>query len=198
MEPVGSTPVANGNPASSFNQSRGTIEQPQPFNSQEQVSNTPNRQEAEARGMALGQRPNGIFIIEPNHPRIPESPDVERSTEFFDDKERFDSAVTSSANISLAGLFSPLSSNIYFPALKEISTELNVSLSLAAGSAATIAVGAGVIGDITTPKERGGLIGIFGGIRMLGQSIGPVFGGIITQYLGFRAIFSGFFLAWVR
>lgn len=34
-----------------------------------------------------------------------------------------------------------------------------------------------------------GLIGIFGGIRMLGQSVGPVFGGIITQYLGFRAIF---------
>ncbi|KAA8572771.1 hypothetical protein MFRU_003g01070 [Monilinia fructicola] len=277
MEPVGSTPVANGKPTSTFDQTSGTTEQPQPFSPQDQISSTSNQEEAEVRGIALGQRPNGIFIIEPNHPRTPESPDVERSTEFFDDKERFDSAVTSSANsvykreveeipyhvfsiskkrqlvyiVSLAGLFSPLSSNIYFPALKEISTELNVSLSLvsltvtvymivqglapsfwgpisdtkgrritfmgtfivylasnvglalsenfvalmvlraiqAAGSAATIAVGAGVIGDITTPKERGGLIGIFGGIRMLGQSIGPVFGGIITQYLGFRAIF---------
>ena len=35
----------------------------------------------------------------------------------------------------------------------------------AAGSAATISIGAGVIGDITTPKERGGLVGIFGGSR---------------------------------
>ncbi|RDW61323.1 hypothetical protein BP5796_11215 [Coleophoma crateriformis] len=153
--------------------------------------------------------------------------------------------------VSLAGLFSPLSSNIYFPALNQISTDLKVSVSLvsltitvymivqgiapsfwgpfsdtigrrpvfvgtflvylaanvglafsdsfaalmvfrgiqAAGSAATISIGAGVIGDITTARERGGLIGIFGGIRMMGQSIGPVFGGIITQYLGFRAIF---------
>ncbi|RDL32686.1 uncharacterized protein BP5553_09142 [Venustampulla echinocandica] len=153
--------------------------------------------------------------------------------------------------VSLAGLFSPLSSNIYFPALGQISTDLKVSVSLvsltitvymivqglapsfwgplsdtqgrritfigtfmvyllanvglafsnsfaslmvfrgiqAAGSAATISVGAGVIGDITTARERGGLIGVFGGIRMMGQSVGPVFGGIITQFLGFRAIF---------
>ncbi|KUJ21783.1 MFS general substrate transporter [Mollisia scopiformis] len=153
--------------------------------------------------------------------------------------------------VSLAGLFSPLSSNIYFPALGQISRDLNVSLATvsltvtvymivqglapsfwgplsdtkgrritfigtfavylvacfglafsndfaslmifrgiqAAGSAATISVGAGVIGDITTAQERGGLIGVFGGIRMMGQSIGPVFGGIISQYLGFHAIF---------
>ncbi|KAH9204542.1 major facilitator superfamily domain-containing protein [Leptodontidium sp. 2 PMI_412] len=153
--------------------------------------------------------------------------------------------------VSLAGLFSPLSSNIYFPALGQIATDLKTSISLisltitvymvvqglapsfwgplsdtqgrritfigtfavyllanvglgfsnsfaalmvfrgiqAAGSAATISVGAGVIGDITTARERGGLIGVFGGIRMMGQSIGPVFGGIITQFLGFRSIF---------
>lgn len=36
----------------------------------------------------------------------------------------------------------------------------------AAGSAATISVGAGVIGDITTAKERGGLIGVFGGSKL--------------------------------
>ncbi|KAK3937506.1 major facilitator superfamily domain-containing protein [Diplogelasinospora grovesii] len=153
--------------------------------------------------------------------------------------------------VSLAGLFSPLSSNIYFPALgaiaKEMKTDVplvaltvtiymvvqglapsfwgplsdtrgrritfigtfavfllaNIGLALsttfpsllmlravqAAGSAATISVGAGVIGDITTAKERGGFMGSFGGIRMLGQSIGPVIGGIITEYFGFRAIF---------
>ncbi|KAJ5576066.1 hypothetical protein N7535_002992 [Penicillium sp. DV-2018c] len=153
--------------------------------------------------------------------------------------------------VSFAAIFSPLSSNIYFPAIAEISHELGVSVSLAtltvtiymivqgiapsfwgsfsdvlgrriifigtfvvyiisnvllaittnygelmafralqaAGSAATISIGAGVIGDITTSAERGSLIGIFGGVRMLGQGIGPVFGGILTNYLGFRSIF---------
>jgi MFS family permease len=30
-----------------------------------------------------------------------------------------------------------------------------------AGSASTIALGAGVIGDITTPAERGGFLGVY-------------------------------------
>ncbi|KAK4231638.1 major facilitator superfamily domain-containing protein, partial [Podospora fimiseda] len=153
--------------------------------------------------------------------------------------------------VSLAGLFSPLSSNIYFPALGDISVHTHTSLATvsltittymivqglapsfwgplsdtkgrrltfigtfivylianlglalnktfaglmvfrafqAFGGAATISVGAGVISDITTPKERGGFLGSFGGIRMLGQSIGPVIGGIITEYFGYHAIF---------
>ncbi|KAH6633844.1 major facilitator superfamily domain-containing protein [Chaetomium sp. MPI-SDFR-AT-0129] len=134
--------------------------------------------------------------------------------------------------VSLAGLFSPLSSNIYFPALGDIAKGLapsfwgplsdtrgrritfigtfavylvaNIALAFsddefeilmafravqAAGSAATISVGAGVIGDITTAKERGGFMGSFGGIRMLGQAVGPVIGGIVTEYFGFHAIF---------
>ncbi|KAK4646896.1 uncharacterized protein QC761_100630 [Podospora bellae-mahoneyi] len=153
--------------------------------------------------------------------------------------------------VSFAGLFSPLSSNIYFPALGAISSHVQTEIAMisltvtvymavqgvapsfwgplsdtrgrrvtfictfgvylianlglefsddfaslmafraiqAAGSAATISVGAGVIGDITTAKERGGYMGSFGGIRMLGQSIGPVIGGIITEFFGFHAIF---------
>ncbi|KAH7062548.1 major facilitator superfamily domain-containing protein [Macrophomina phaseolina] len=153
--------------------------------------------------------------------------------------------------VSLGGFFSPLSSNIYFPALGDISEDLHVSAGLvaltitvymavqgiapsfwapfadiygrrvvfigtfsvylvanvalglvdnfialmifrglqAAGSAATISIGSGVIGDIATSAERGGYVGIYGGVRMLGQSIGPVFGGILTQFLGFRSIF---------
>ncbi|KAL2013539.1 hypothetical protein VTN00DRAFT_1064 [Thermoascus crustaceus] len=155
--------------------------------------------------------------------------------------------------VSVAALFSPLSSNIYFPALGRISRDLDVSMSLAtltitvymivqgiapsfwgsfsdaigrrpvfigtfivylianiclgvsnnypmlmvfralqaAGSSATISIGAGVIGDITTSAERGGLVGAFGGVRQLGQALGPVFGGILTQYLGYRSIFWG-------
>jgi multidrug resistance protein len=59
----------------------------------------------------------------------------------------------------------------------------------AIGSSSTIAIGAGVIGDIALGSERGGFMGLFGGIRMFGQAIGPVFGGVLTQYLGFRSIF---------
>ncbi|KAK6607056.1 major facilitator superfamily transporter [Botrytis cinerea] len=264
MDSVNPGPVIDGKPSSSLDQSHRVPEQSQTLSSQHEDLNNSSQRGNEVTNASLESRPNGIFIIEPNHPRTRDSfeGDIERSSELFDDKERQDSsALTSSANsvyvakqeleqppyhifsmakkrqlvyiVSLAGLFSPLSSNIYFPALKEISTDLNVSLSLvsltvtvymivqglapsfwgpisdtkgrritfmgtfivylasniglalsdnfatlmvfraiqAAGSAATIAVGAGVIGDITTPKERG------------------VFGGIITQYLGYRAIF---------
>jgi MFS family permease len=170
--------------------------------------------------------------------------------------------------ISLAAMFSPLSSNIYFPALPEISevcitrnlvkeddTKYSKSLKTpstlialtvstymifqglapslwgpladtygrrpillstlviyiianlilaftinfpmllvfrgiqALGSASTIAIGAGVIGDIAVASERGGLMGLFGGIRMFGQAVGPVFGGALAHTLGFRSIF---------
>ena len=61
-----------------------------------------------------------------------------------------------------------------------------------------------MIGDITTQAERGSLIGVsdgsmhltfhislfyHGSARMLGQSIGLVFGGILTHLLGFCSIF---------
>lgn len=127
--------------------------------------------------------------------------------------------------ISLAAMFSPLSSNIYFPALNAIAAALKVSTGLvalsitvymlvqglapsfwgpladsfgrrpillstlvvylianaslalpgnyavlmvfrglqAAGSASTIAIGSGVIGDIADAEERGGFMGLFGG-----------------------------------
>ncbi|PBP25362.1 MFS general substrate transporter [Diplocarpon rosae] len=77
--------------------------------------------------------------------------------------------------VSLAGLFSPLSSNIYFPALGNIAKDLNISLSM-------------VSLTVTVYMIVQGLAPSFW-VRMLGQSIGPVFGGIIAQYLGWHAIF---------
>ncbi|KAI1282172.1 major facilitator superfamily domain-containing protein [Xylaria sp. FL0933] len=68
-----------------------------------------------------------------------------------------------------------------------------------AGSASTIAIGAAVIGDITTREERGGFMGIFQAGLLAPVAIGPVIGGALTL-LGWRAIFwfltiySGVFL----
>ncbi|KAI0785014.1 major facilitator superfamily domain-containing protein [Abortiporus biennis] len=59
----------------------------------------------------------------------------------------------------------------------------------AAGSASTIALGAGVIADIATRAERGSFFGFFLLGPMLGPCIGPVIGGGLAQGLGWRAIF---------
>lgn len=68
------------------------------------------------------------------------------------------------------------------------------------GSASTIAIGSGVIGDITTRAERGGYMGIFQAGLLVPVAIGPVIGGAIAGSLGWKAIFwflaiySGVFL----
>lgn len=68
------------------------------------------------------------------------------------------------------------------------------------GSASTIAIGSGVIGDITTRAERGGFMGIFQAGLLAPVAIGPVIGGALAGSLGWRAIFwfltiySGVFL----
>ncbi|KAI5458927.1 major facilitator superfamily domain-containing protein [Mariannaea sp. PMI_226] len=68
------------------------------------------------------------------------------------------------------------------------------------GSASTIAIGSGVIGDITTRAERGGFMGIFQAGLLVPVAVGPVIGGAIAGSLGWRAIFwfltiySGVFL----
>ncbi|KAL3472965.1 putative MFS multidrug transporter [Aspergillus californicus] len=68
------------------------------------------------------------------------------------------------------------------------------------GSASTIAIGSGVIGDITTRAERGGFMGIFQAGLLVPVAVGPVIGGGIAGSLGWRAIFwfltiySGVFL----
>lgn len=68
------------------------------------------------------------------------------------------------------------------------------------GSASTIAIGSGVIGDITTRAERGGFMGIFQAGLLVPVAVGPVIGGGVAGSLGWRAIFwfltiySGVFL----
>lgn len=57
------------------------------------------------------------------------------------------------------------------------------------GSASTIALGAGVIGDISTTRERGGYFGMFNLGPMLAPCIAPAMGGALSEGLGWRSIF---------
>jgi multidrug resistance protein len=153
--------------------------------------------------------------------------------------------------VACGGFFSPLSANIYFPAINVLGEELhatnemilltitsymifqglaptlmgdladmagrrpayiigfviylgaNIGLALqdnyaalfilrclqSTGSSGTIALGSGVVADISTASERGRYLGwaTFG--IMLAPAIGPILGGVLSQFLGWRAIF---------
>ncbi|KAJ3455789.1 hypothetical protein MRS44_017271 [Fusarium solani] len=62
----------------------------------------------------------------------------------------------------------------------------------AAGSASTVSIGNGVIQDITQASDRGGFISFYQA-SMFSQTryiaIGPVLGGLLSNFLGFRSIF---------
>ncbi|KAF2437894.1 MFS general substrate transporter [Karstenula rhodostoma CBS 690.94] len=149
------------------------------------------------------------------------------------------------------GFFSPLSANIYFPALTKLVVEYNVSSTLmnltltsylifqglaptffgdfadmagrrpayiigfiiyiganiglalqnsyaalfvlrciqSTGSSATIALGNGVVADIATSSERGTWMGYVTSGPMVAPAIAPIIGGLLSEFLGWRAIF---------
>ncbi|PMD35863.1 MFS general substrate transporter [Hyaloscypha variabilis F] len=57
------------------------------------------------------------------------------------------------------------------------------------GSSGAIALGYGVVADISTSSERGSYMGMVGAGTMMGPALGPVIGGILAQFLGWRSIF---------
>ena len=57
------------------------------------------------------------------------------------------------------------------------------------GSSGAIALGFGVVADISTSSERGSYMGMVGAGTMMGPALGPVIGGILAQFLGWRSIF---------
>jgi len=152
---------------------------------------------------------------------------------------------------ALAGFFSPISSQIYFPALPTLAqyyektttlinltvttymiiqgiapafvgnfadisgrrpayilaftiyTAANIGLAVhnnygallglrclqSAGSSATSSIGYAVAADIASPAERGKYIGPMTAGSMAALSLGPVIGGLLVRYLGWRSIF---------
>ncbi|RJE19044.1 transporter, partial [Aspergillus sclerotialis] len=58
-----------------------------------------------------------------------------------------------------------------------------------AGSSGTVSFGYGVIADIATPAERGMYIGPMAAGVMIAPAVGPVFGGLLARYLGWRSVF---------
>ncbi|KAH2050740.1 hypothetical protein KXW51_005229 [Aspergillus fumigatus] len=58
-----------------------------------------------------------------------------------------------------------------------------------AGSSGTIAFGYGVVADIATAAERGSFIGPVSAGVMVAPALGPVIGGILAKFLGWRSVF---------
>jgi multidrug resistance protein len=84
---------------------------------------------------------------------------------------------------------------IYFAANIGLATQKSYAALLvlrclqSAGSSGTIALGYGVISDITAPAERGKYLGPAAAGIMLAPAIGPTIGGLLAQYLEWRSIF---------
>ena len=57
------------------------------------------------------------------------------------------------------------------------------------GSSVTVALGAGSVADMATRAERGKFISYASLGVTLGPALGPIIGGLLTEYLGWRAIF---------
>lgn len=57
------------------------------------------------------------------------------------------------------------------------------------GSSGTIALGNGVVADISSMAERGLYMSFMVSGNMVGPAIGPILGGVLSQYLGWRSIF---------
>lgn len=57
------------------------------------------------------------------------------------------------------------------------------------GASAVLALGAGTLSDIYAAHERGTALGLYYSFPLTGPALGPVFGGILSQYASWRSIF---------
>ncbi|KAF4513444.1 hypothetical protein G6O67_000714 [Ophiocordyceps sinensis] len=153
--------------------------------------------------------------------------------------------------VTISSVISPMTANVYYPALNAVADSLNVSVSLinltlttymilqglsptvfgdfgdmagrrpafivafsiyllaniglalqrnyavlmvlrclqSAGSSGTLALGYAVIADIASSEERGVYMGFVSAGINFGPAVGPVLGGVLSQYLGWPSIF---------
>ncbi|RKU43139.1 hypothetical protein DL546_000651 [Coniochaeta pulveracea] len=88
-----------------------------------------------------------------------------------------------------------IAANIGLALSKNYASVLVVRCLQSAGSSTTVALNQAVVADIITSAERGQYIGITVIPVVLAPSLGPVLGGLLSQYLGWRAIFCGIIFA---
>ncbi|KAL0944978.1 MFS multidrug transporter [Colletotrichum truncatum] len=82
-----------------------------------------------------------------------------------------------------------IAANIGLALSKNYASLLIVRCLQSAGSSSTVALASAVVADIVTSAERGQYIGITVVPIVLAPALGPVLGGILTQFLGWRSIF---------
>ncbi|EJD50727.1 vacuolar DHA amino acid exporter [Auricularia subglabra TFB-10046 SS5] len=59
----------------------------------------------------------------------------------------------------------------------------------ALGGSAVLAIGAATLADIYEPRERGTKLGIYYSVPLIGPSVGPILGGVLTEVFNWRATF---------
>ncbi|OQE15708.1 hypothetical protein PENSTE_c027G08189 [Penicillium steckii] len=57
------------------------------------------------------------------------------------------------------------------------------------GISSSVALSAATVADVSTKQERGSMMGIVMAGNFMGPAIGPIIGGLLAQYLGWRSIF---------
>ncbi|KEY75030.1 hypothetical protein S7711_01367 [Stachybotrys chartarum IBT 7711] len=89
----------------------------------------------------------------------------------------------------IAGFVVFLSANISLALAHEYSHMLAIRCLQSAGSSTVMVLCQATVADIVTPAERGQYISITTIPMILGPSLGPVIGGALTRYFGWRSIF---------
>ncbi|KAI6166681.1 vacuolar DHA amino acid exporter [Pisolithus thermaeus] len=72
---------------------------------------------------------------------------------------------------------------------KTIGLLIGMRIVQATGTSAVLTIGAATLADIYEPHERGTVMGIYYCAPLLGPSLGPIMGGVLTQTFSWRAVF---------
>ncbi|KAI1099347.1 MFS general substrate transporter [Jackrogersella minutella] len=82
-----------------------------------------------------------------------------------------------------------LGANIGLALQRDYAALLVLRMLQSGGSSGTIALVYGVVADIAPSSERGKFMGIVGAGLTIGPALGPIIGGLLSQYLGWPSIF---------